>query len=384
MANPQQQAMNANQLNSAIRGLILNNSIERVQNIFSATIDPSKQNVIDITPRMVGLIKGFYVDVEIDFTVAAGAALALTDYGAANALQQIVFTDLQNNTRVQTSGWHLHAINTARMRNPFGSALTPDAFPVKYGVNWDVISAPASPAAASSATVKMRYFVPLAYSDHDLRGAVYAGVTNATMNLQLQLANAQQFAVAAANATLACYSGNTAVLNNYRVNVYQLYLDQLPVAQNGQILLPPMDLSTVYELKNTALTSMTANQDFPVSYANFRRFLSTTAIYDNGGTLGNGSDINYWSLVTANYTQIFKVTPFEQALFTRNRIGVDYPKGTYYFDHRNKPIDTIQYGNVELNLNAKTVNAGARLLVGFEDFATINTVTGAGSLPAGG
>ena len=379
-----QQQMNANQLNATIRQLILANGIERVQSIYSATLDPAKGNVIDITPRMVGLVKGFYVDVEIDFTNATGAALALTDFGAANALQQCVFTDLQNNTRVQTSGWHLHAINTARMRNPFGSAIAPTSYPVKYGNNWDVISAPAAPAASASGTVKMRYFVPLAYSDHDLRGAVYAGVTNATMNLQLQLATAAQFAVASANNTLAVYGGNTATLTAYRVNVYQLYLDQLPVGQNGQVLLPPLDLNTIYELKNTALTSMTTGQDFPVSYANFRRFLSTTVIYDNGGTLGVGADINYWSLVTANYTQIFKVSPEEQALFTRNRIGVDYPKGTYYFDHRNKPIDTIQYGNVELNLNPKSANSGARLLVGFEDFATINTVTGAGSLPAGG
>jgi hypothetical protein len=168
------------------------------------------------------------------------------------------------------------------------------------------------------------------------------------------------------------------------VTVYQHYVDQLPIGQNGQPILPVMDLSTIYELKNTTLTGMTANQDYPIPYANFRSFLSTIAVYDNAGTLNVGTDVNYWAQQSANFTNIFKMTAEETALMTRVRNGVDYPAGVYYFDHRRRPLNTIQYGNIELVLNPSSVGSGASILAGFESFAMINVISGAGSLPAGG
>lgn len=377
----QNSQVNIAQQNAMARGVVLGNAIERMQNIFSRSVNPANEATLNIAPRNVGLIKGFVVRVEADFTNGA-SAVALTKLGPANIIKQFVFTDLQNNTRIQTAGWHVHAVNTARGSRPFGLADQLDGSPIDYGNNWNVISAPAAPAAAATGKIVMYYYVPLAYSDSDLRGAIYANVVNATMNLQLAI-NTNAF-VASGDATEAVYVGGPGALNSVKVDVYQHYLDQLPMQQGGAPVLPVVDLSTIYELKNTTLTALTANQDFPIAYANFRSFLSTTVIYDNGGTLNVGSDINYWALTSANYTNVFKVTPNEVALFTRMRNGVDYPAGLYYFDHRSRPINTIQYGNIELNINASSVAAGAKLLVGFEDFAMINVISGAGSLPAGG
>ncbi len=369
------------QQNAAARSLVLASSVERIQNVFSQSIDSTKQSTINIIPRNVGLIKGFFVDIVADFTVGATTPAALTKLGAANILKQITFVDLQNNTRIQTTGWHIHLVNTARQSAPYGVANALSASPVGYGNNFDVMSAPAAPAALATGKIKMRYYIPLAYSDFDLRGAVYAGVVNATQNLQLVL-NTGAF-VASGDATEAVYTGNSGTIGNVQINVYQHYLDQLP-AGNGGPILPMQDLSTIYELKNTTLTSMQAGQDFPIPYSNFRSFLSTFAIWDNGGALNAGSDINYWALTSANYTNLFKYGPLESALLSRNRIGVDYPAGVYYFDHRTKPLNTIQYGNLELNLNASSVGTNSKVLVGFEDFAMINVISGAGSLPAGG
>lgn len=371
--------VNASQQNALARSLILTNAVDRFQQIYAATIDASSQNVLNIAPRNVGLIKGFWV--EISAAVTATAAATLTTFGPANILSQIVFTDLQNNTRIQTAGWHLHMNNTARANMPFLGAHTLTSYPIGYGNNWTEISAPATLAASANGTVVMRYYVPLAYSQSDLRGAVYANVVNATMNLQLTV-NTSAF-VASGDATLGVFSGGAGTVGNVSVTVYQHYLDQLPV-QNNQTILPYMDLSTIYELKNTSMTGLQANQDFPIPYANFRSFLSTSVIYDNGGTLNTGSDINYWALQSANYTQLFKMSPTTLASLARLKIGVDYPDGTYYVNHRNRPINTIQYGNMELIVNASTVNSGAQLLVGYEDFAMVNYVTGAGSLPGGG
>lgn len=377
----QQNNVNASQQNSMARTLILANAVDRFQQIYASTVDAATQNVINISPRNVGLIKGFWVELSATLTNGATNTATLTNFGPANLLSQIVFTDLQNNTRIQTAGWHLHMNNTARLNMPFLAAHTLSSYPIGYGNNWTEISAPATLAASTAGTVVMRYYVPLAYSQTDLRGAVYANVVNATMNLQLTLNNAPF--VSSGDATLGIYSGNTGTIGNVAITVYQHYLDQLPV-QNNQTILPYMDLSTIYELKNTSMSGLQTNQDFPIPYANFRSFLSTSVIYDNGGTLNTGSDINYWALQSANYTQLFKMSPTTLASLARLKIGTDYPAGTYYVNHRNRPINTIQYGNMELIVNASTVNSNAQLLVGYEDFAMVNYVTGAGSLPGGG
>lgn len=373
--------MSAQQQNAIARSLVLANSIDRFQSIFAQTVNAANQNVLNIAPRNVGLIKGFWVEITATLTNSAGGTATLTELGPSNILSQIVFTDLQNNTRIQTSGWHLAAVNTARAQKPFLGAHTLTTYPIAYGNNYSEISAPATIAASGTGTVIMRYYVPLAYSQQDLRGAVYANVVNATMNLQLTL-NTAAF-VAAGDATLGVYSGSAGTVGNVSVTVYQHYLDQLPVQQN-QTVLPFMDLSTIYELKNTAFSAIQPNQDFPIPYANFRSFLSTFALYDNNGTLNAGTDINYIALQSANYTQIFKMSPVTLASLARLKLGIDYPTALYYIDHRNKPINTIQYGNMELIINANSAPAGTQILVGFEDFAMVNYVTGAGSLPGGG
>jgi hypothetical protein len=147
-----------------------------------------------------------------------------------------------------------------------------------------------------------------------------------------------------------------------------------------------LDLATVYELKNTVFTAITANNDFPMQYPNFRDFLSTFAVYNDDPTVaggrGVGADINYWALQAANLTNIFKLEPSLVALRSRGLIHTDLPKGVYYFGSRSKPISTQQYGNMQVVLNASTANAGAYCMIGWEDFGLQNIITQAGSLPA--
>jgi hypothetical protein len=396
----QQQQMSPAQINAQARALINALAVPREQIIFSqafaavgaANISQS-QPVVNVQPRMVGLIRGFVVKVAATITNGSAVQIDLTDFGPSNLLTQIQFQDLQNNTRVQTPGWHIAALNTAKQRRPWASSFvrqTGFAYPINYGDNMSgQISGPATIPAGGSAVVTMWYYVPLAYSEKDLRGAVYANVVNATMQLNLTF-NTNPVVDNGADNTLAVYSGDVAgttaaaVISAATVTVYQDYLDQLPVGQQG-VILPPLDLATIYDIKNTLLTSIVANQDFPVQYANFRDFLSTFAIYVNtaaGGVRGNGSDINFWSLQSANFTNIWKRNPDRIATLVRNLMGVDPPPGMYYFSSRERPISTQQYGNMELVLNAATAGTGAYLLMGFESFAMLNNVVGAGSLAA--
>jgi hypothetical protein len=394
------QQLSPAQINAIARQAIKAQAVDMTQQIFGQVFTASgTQNLavttptISVQPRNVGLIKGFWVKLSAVFTNGSAVQIDLSDFGPANLLSQIQFNDLNNNTRIQTTGWHINYVNSVKARRAFGSALVRSTgfdSPTLYGANWtQQISAPATIAAGGTGTVIMWYWVPLAYSNDDLRGAVYANVVNATMQLNLS-PNPAPVVAAAADSTSAVYFGDVAGsvalarISSMTVTVYQNYLDQLPSGRGG-VLLPITDLATIYELKNTALTAVVANNDFPIQYANFRDFLSTVVVYVSDsatGTRGVGADINYWALQSANFTNIWKLEPGLIALKNRNHMQVDFPPGTYYFGSREKPISTVQYGNMQLILNAITAGAGAYALAGFEDFALVQTLNMAGSLAA--
>ena len=416
MAAPQVSAAQAQQAafqaNANARSLVLQNSIEALQLIYSqSAMSPTTQNVVNIAPRNVGLIRGFYVHVATTFTTGITTTLTRTTLGPSNLLSLVTFNDLSNQQRINTQGWYLPYLDTQRRRNQsFSSELatgvpasaasgadTPLGLTANFtsslglaGTNTPIMSCPASIAPSTSNNViDMWYYVPLSYTDRDLRGAVYAGVLNSVMNLQLTF-NSSAFQVAStADPTLAVFQSSGAVNaitgQTWSVEVYQDFLDQLPFSAQGPVL-PFQDLSWSYLLNTTFFTAMTVGQDYPIPFPNFRNIQSTTLFYDNGGTLNSGSDINYLALQSANYTNIFKVSPAMSAILTRSILHVDMPKGGYYFDFRRKPLSTVQYGNLNLIVNPSTVTSAlgpSQFLVGFEQLAMQNQVVGAGSIAGG-
>jgi hypothetical protein len=387
--SPQQVQMQ----NLALRNLVLGSSQDMKQSIFSATVTPATQgNVVQIPLRNVGLVKGFIVEIVATLTNSGAGVASVTQWNAANLLSNVSFFDLDNYQRINTTGWHLHFLGSAKEGRPFASAqlLTAYDTPVRFGNNTPVIAAPATIAASGgTGVVRMMYYVPLAYSKNDLRGAVFMGVVNATASLQLTLNPTPS--VATGDAVQAIYTGATTnvAITNAQITVYQCYLDQLPRYQQGQgaaagtPILPPLDVATQYRLVNTTLTGVAPNEEFPVPFSNFQDFLSTTLVYNRAGTLGDGSDINYFALQAANTLQLFRYTARTQALLQRSKIGTDYPLGTYMFDFRDAPISTNQTGNMQMVVNANLAPANTLVQVGFESFALVNTVLGAASLPAG-
>lgn len=390
-ASQQSQMDQLRAANMGARQLIVNTALRRQQQIYSQTFNPTAGVVLNIPPRYTGLILGFWVEVIASFTLGTNNAIA-TAWGPANLLQQLRFDDLSNNTRIQTTGVHLNAVNSAKRRSPHAAVRTNTAYPIAYGNTFSAnIMTQTTPLTTGGGTSRGLFWVPLAYSELDLRGAIYASVVNATMNLQLTLAtSAQAFAAVAGDPTSAVYqmdaTGATGLISSYTVNVHQVYYDQLPIDKSGAPILPVVDLSTIYELKNTTVAGMVANTDYPIPFSNFRSFLSTMAIFNNqtaGAYPAAGTDVNYFALQSANFTNIFKYTPWFTGIYSRMAIGDDFPLGCYYFDSRDKPINTIQFGNMELVLNAALVNTGASVRMGYEDFAITNTLVGAASLAGG-
>jgi hypothetical protein len=405
---PAQAAQAAAQANAQARQAVLQNSIEALQLIYSASgINPATQSVVNVAPRNVGLIRGFYVHVSYFFTTVAALTWTKTGLGPANLLSLVTFNDLSNQQRINCQGWALPLLDTQRRRFPsFASQLatgvpgsaasgtdTPLGFTANFKSNFSaatpVMSAPATLAASTAYVIDMWYYVPISYTDRDLRGAIYAGVVNSVMNLQLTF-NSNAFFVASSGVdpTLAGYvssgAGTQPTAQSYSVEVYQDFLDQLPFSNQGPIL-PFQDLSWSYLLNTTFFTGMSVGQDYPIPFPNYRNIQSVTMIYDNGGALNGGTDINYLALQSANYTNIFKVSPAMQAILTRAIIQSDMPTGSYYFDFRKKPLSTVQYGNLSLVVNPSTVvtTVTPQFLVLFEQLAQQNQVVGAGSLAGG-
>lgn len=369
-------------INMAQRNALLGNSVLMKQLIDSRTINPLTQPIVNIPTRNVGLIIGFLVEVSGGVTNGITNTATRTGFGSANALRNITFTDLNNVQRINTTGYHLAMLNSARQGFGFGGAYAPN-LPMAYGNNWTPFAGPATLAASATGTVKHTYHVPLAYAKNDLRGGIYANVVNATMNLQLTV-NAAPFTLSG-DPLNNIYTGNAtgAWTNNVTINVYQIYYDQIPMDANRNPIIPFMDMSTIYDIKQTAVPGVVQGQDFPIPYANYRQFLSTFAIFDNNGVYNTGTDVNYWAMVAANQSQLFRVGPDLAALDARQTFMADLPPGAYYFDHRDRPIDTITYGNMELVLNAITATAGNQVVMGYEAFQTQGAMGLASSLPGG-
>ncbi|MGI0012271.1 MAG: hypothetical protein ACREBU_02330 [Nitrososphaera sp.] len=392
--------------NLYVRDLVVRSSIDLVQEIASHTFTdyvPGQRKVINTAVKPVGLLKRFYLHITADLAGQTLGALDRTRLGGANILSNVILTDLNNQVRIQTPGWHLHALATVRRGFPFNGAFAPvintnvtaGTAPVISGAlsamdlgdNLALMSIPATIAAAGAPSIRWFYELPVSYGDTDLTGSIWANTQNAAMNLQLEV-NPDFFVTNAQDPLMAVYQSADADIagadiTTMTIRVYQHVLDQLPVnQQTGQVMLPGMDLSTVYLLNNTDITGLTANVETAIPFANWRQFLSTFVLYDGNNATGfrSVSDVAHVALQSANFTNFFKVDPRMNACFVRNQISADFPDGVHFFNHRGKPIVTQQYGNMELLFQPIAPTSGAHLRVGYESLALQSVMNMAGSI----
>lgn len=391
------QQMSPQQQNMAIRQLILQGGPvgniyfppavdmwQQLSPILPASVGPG--SVITVPVRNVGLVKRLVFEINATVTAGATSTQNLTPLGLANLVSNVQFIDLGNNTRINTTGWHLTLISSVKRRRPFAAAIASDS-PNGYGqVNNRTMFAPATIAATTNSPVRLILEVPFVKNNRDLRGAIFADVNNATMQVQVTL-NPQMFVSSTADPTLAVYQSagsDLASLSAVTVQVNQNYLDQLPRnPQTAAPLLPGLDIGTAYLLNNTAGALPVANQNNGFAFVNARSYESVSWVYDNNGTLNvNGTDLNYVQVTSANFTQILSWDGQMLCASERDILGCDLPKAMHYLDFRHRPINTDQYGNMQLILNPSSVlGAGAAFLFGWESYGVIGAVNQGGSLP---
>lgn len=350
------------------------------QLIYSTSFVPiyGQSTVINVPIQPVGLITKFTVLATVTVTNPnAGSTITRGSFGPFNMWSLISYMDPNQNTRVLTNGLHIASIAARRHRRVPGAAVTTDS-PTGFGATMAPIAAPATIANNTAGTVSGVWEIPLAVGRDSLKGGVFAGTIFS--NQQLQLTFNPNFAQNSADGLQACYTGaSNANPPTYAVTmqVFQEYWDQFPL----QLLTPlSPDLSTTYELKFTAFTPLIASTDNYIRFNNLRSFLSTLLLFDNGGTLNPGTDINYFMLQAANQTTLWKRSALLHSYMTRNHFGDDWPAAGYMFDFSESPIITAAEGNTVLAVNPSTVNANAVIYVGWEDLAVSSVLASASSL----
>lgn len=382
---------------------ILAAAVDRIQLVASENVSPASNPVLIVQPINVGLIKRYTIVCTGTITNSGTTVLSLSDWGLANIFAQggIQYTDLNNYLRVNTSGAHLTLLAQAKRRRAYGSTVTDnftdpvDNFSSKMTqvppAFWGVFQAVPQIPVGTSEPFRAVFELPLSYTDDDLRGAVWANVLNAVQQITLTV-NQQAVTADPADINFAVYHGAAGAagsISAIKITVYQEYLDQLPRAntpQGATTILPALSLSTVYELKSTLFSSITPNQEFYIPYANQRSFISTFATFGNDGSLlgrVRGTDVNYWALLAANSSYIWKLDPLTVTMKSRDHLNSDLPAGTYYFPSRRKNIATLQYGNLQLTLNANVATPAGYVNVMWEAFALQNTLQSGPSLASG-
>src|SRR6516164_10947569 len=131
------QQISPQQMNAIIRSLVLRGGVlgnayfppavdmwQQLNPILPSSVGPG--SVITIQLRNVGLVKRLVVEFSATITAGATSTQTLTPLGLANLISNITFIDLGNNTRINTTGWHLNVISIVKRRRVFCASYTSD------------------------------------------------------------------------------------------------------------------------------------------------------------------------------------------------------------------------------------------------------------------
>lgn len=372
MAAPQQNnAMVQAQNNAAMRTALLATAPRMRKSVQTAVAQSGQTTRIKLFN--VGIITKLqlYVTAAVTIGVAIAVPSAKAPY---NLISRIKVTDYDGTDRINISGFQLFMLNAVRARAIFGYHNTP-AIPAVF-VN------PSVPTAVGNGTISFFIDVPLAFDSEnvipqlqDLRGAILAQTAVGEMYLSIDW-NASYYTNADVESVYAG-AGTTTVIangaNNINVTCWQEYLLPQAVGAQGEIPLPGIDLMTVYELSGNLRSSdnLAVNTEKLINYPNVRSVIGVYMNYVQAGTMTQGK-INTFRLIANGNNILRDHSELSQLLYQRNYMlaDADTIPGAYFFSHRDKPIETALFGNVQLGITPNTVGATPYMEVGYESFYT--------------
>lgn len=358
--------VNPAQQNAMLRAALLATAPRMRKNVGTFTAATGTTSRIKLFN--VGILTMLQILVQCTVTIGVAPATA-SPKGPWNLINRIRLTDYDGTDRVNCSGFQLFQVNSARYREPFGFNNSGASA---------IFTNPQQPLAIGNQTVQFLINIPIAYDpEADLRGAILAQTAVGEMYLNIDW-----------NPTLvtnlnddSLYNGaatTTVVANGalpITVQLWQHYLLPQAIGANNQIPLPQLDLMTVYELAGSVISTdnITANAERLFNYPNVRTVIGAYASYTRlpagvNPTLANVGDTNQHRLI-ANGNNVLRDESevskyYNQRLYTHG----DMVRGVFYLMHRDKPIETALFGNVQMGITPVNVGAGSYFETLFENF----------------
>ncbi len=300
----------------------------------------------------VGLTSKISLHVRANITIGAADATKSGPAGIYGLLNQVILTDYNQIERVNTDGASLAKISSYKKRRQLGSYATP-----YYNAGTGVLTAELIKYPTAQAAADLEFFLDVPFcvdaDAGDLRGLSLSQAVVGEQFISLKIADALENA----DPSLAPYlaSASTFVLNSLAIDVWQEYYQPQPSMQ-----LPILDLATVYEIKGLfrSTSDISTGGQKLINYPNVRTvFSSLHSCLDNAAGM---TDTNIGSIqLMVNSSQILREDTYKSKVFEMAELIRGAPfAGDIYMNHRNSPISTAIYGNVQLALNWATIAGG--------------------------
>jgi hypothetical protein len=363
-----QQAQN----NAAMRAALLATAPRMRKNVLTA-IGTTGQ-----TTRMklfnVGVLTKLQIYVQAAVTI--GTAIAVPSVKAPwNLISRVRLTDYDGTDRINFSGFQMYMLLTVRNRAVWGFNNSAAATAV--------FTNPVVPTAIGNGTISFFLDIPLAFDIdnpvvqlQDLRGAILAQTAVGEMYLSIDW-NPSYFSNGNVDSVYSGAPTTTVVPNpagsEISCTLWQEYLLPQAIGQGGSVPLPGVDLMTVYELNGNLRSSdnLAVNTQKLLSYPNVRSVIGAYFNYVQATTQTQGK-INNFQLIANGNNILIDNSELSQLFYQRTYMfeDADTVAGAYFRMHRDKPIETALFGNVQMGITPNTVGATPYIEVGFESFYT--------------
>lgn len=305
----------------------------------------------------VGVITSLLIDVTVPVTIGTANAVQSLR-GPYNFISNIKLKDFDGTDRINCSGFQLFELNCVRTRT-------------FYGYNNEVAAAvlvnPSYPIATGNRSVQFLLEIPIAFdADNpiieliDLRGAIMAQTAVGEMYLTIDT-NPNLISVTGDIDSLFSGAGTTTVVANgvFSIDVFQNYiLPQTPPGMD-QPPLPWVDLMTVYECAGGLKTTdnLAVGMAKVLNYPNARTVVGAYYNYVTGGSAALGQ-ISAFQLVANGNNTLEDHTERSKLFKQRRWLNSDFVPGSWFSVHREHPIETSLFGNIQTYIVPAVVSGG--------------------------
>lgn len=300
-------------------------------------------NTIRIKLQNVGILTQIRVRIQAPVTIVGGAATPSLK-APYNLLNRVRVTDYDGTDHVNTSGHQLFVANSFRNQAPYDR--NNEGMPA-------VVVQPQTPTQAGNGTVDFWMVIPIAFDPaNDLRGAMLLQTAVGDSFLSIDF-NPTLFGVGNGDAVYQGGAANAVNANGgvaaFTVDVWQDYLLPQALDNKGNIPIPPLDLRTVYELAGmvTDNTNLALNQQKLIQYPNLRAVIGAYFSYVTNSQLSAVGNVGQVQLIANANNVVWDETEISQLFRQRRYLNGDLLAGVYAFMHRDLPIQTALYGNIQ-------------------------------------